>query len=329
MKRYAVLVDLQSERLGIEMFDKLIEEITRGGSVEYVKFYNYLAKRNGEFSSFIKEYGADIDLPMMSKKKVRIDMRQVIDAVRIASSNGNIDTFLLICSEVDGIYLVNELKKAGKRIEIAVTSSNSLSSKAHTEYLLDRFACVNESVANNGEKDGQKTLVDNSSDGAKTRERTRDGVKDAAKAELSDSEKEKTGERGGFAANRDEEYLEITKERCGYEDQSAVKKADNNIKKTVKPSDMYEENRILYGEGQREKEAIIASLKKVRGNESSIFPYSDIEKDDIDEKMAEIDRRLIKMINARKKESEESLNRLLGSELSDKDIEELIKKHLR
>ena len=45
--------------------------------------------------------------------------------------------------------------------------------------------------------------------------------------------------------------------------------------------------------------------------------------------MAEIDRRLIKMINARKKESEESLNRLLGSELSDKDIEELIKKHLR
>ncbi len=255
-------------------------------------------------------------------------MRQVIDAVRIASSNGNIDTFLLICSEVDGIYLVNELKKAGKRIEIAVTSSNSLSSKAHTEYLLDRFACVNESVAHNGEKDGQKTLVDNSSDGAKSG-RTRDSVKDAAEAELSDREKEKTGESGGFAANGDGEYLDITKESNGYEDQSAVKKADNNIKKAVKHSDMYEENRILYGGGQREKEAIIASLKKVRGNESSIFPYSDIEKDDIDEKMAEIDRRLIKMINARKKESEESLNRLLGSELSDKDIEELIKKHLR
>ena len=87
MKRYAVLVDLQSERLGIEMFDKLIEEITRGGSVEYVKFYNYLAKRNGEFSSFIKEYGADIDLPMMSKECMEVTDEQEEGAYRYAAGH--------------------------------------------------------------------------------------------------------------------------------------------------------------------------------------------------------------------------------------------------
>lgn len=338
MKRYAVLVDLQSERLGIEMFNKLIEEIKREGSVEYVKFYNYLAKRNSEFSTFIKEYGADIDLPMMSKKKVRIDMRQVIDAVRIASSNGNIDTFLLICSEVDGIYLINELKKAGKRIEVAVTSSNSLSSKAHTEYILDRFACVEENtVASNNNK-----TIREENCGKDTPEISNAKV---ARAKKIEAEPEAYAEKIGHSDKYEKDFRGVEN---GEEDIFGSIKKDRISSRTISNtsekeiesqndsfceeySDMHSENHILHGKRQLDKEAIIASLKsgKVRGEEDSIFPYSDIDTDEIDEKMAEIDRRLIKMINARKKESEESLNRLLQSDLTDKDIEELIKRHLR
>ena len=142
MVGYAVLIDLATIRIGAKMFRKLYDDLKSIGSIEYIKFYNYNTKRHREFRSLIKEYNIEVELREAGKKRVRVDIRQVIDAVRIAATCNNITNFFLVCSEVDAKYLFGELKKLGKYIEIGVTSPNTLSELAHKVYIFDRMVEV-------------------------------------------------------------------------------------------------------------------------------------------------------------------------------------------
>ena len=109
---YAVLVDLNSMRLSYDSFAKALSTID--GKVAYAKLYGYNNKRNNDFNNFIKTYGAEVALPVNNRKKVRIDIRQVIDAITIACTHKSVDAFFIICSELDSIAMINALKKLGK-----------------------------------------------------------------------------------------------------------------------------------------------------------------------------------------------------------------------
>ena len=133
---YAILVDLNSMRLSYDSFAKAIASLD--GKIAYAKLYGYNNKRNNDFNSFIKTYGAEVALPVNNRKKVRIDIRQVIDAVTIACTRINVDAFFIICSELDSIAMINSLKKLGKRVIMGIESPSFVAEQCDGYIILER-----------------------------------------------------------------------------------------------------------------------------------------------------------------------------------------------
>lgn len=133
---YAVLVDLNSMRLSYDSFSKAINQLD--GKVAYAKLYGYNNKRNNDFNSFIKTYGVEVALPISNRKKIRVDIRQVIDAITIACTHKNVDAFFIICSELDSIAMINALKKSGKRVVMGIQSPSFVAEQCDSYILLER-----------------------------------------------------------------------------------------------------------------------------------------------------------------------------------------------
>ncbi|MBD5086248.1 MAG: NYN domain-containing protein [Clostridiales bacterium] len=147
---YAVLVDLNSMRLSYESFAKALSQID--GKVAYAKLYGYNNKRNNDFNNFIKTYGVEIALPVSNRKKVRIDIRQVIDAMIIACTHKSVDGFFIICSELDSIAMINALKKLGKRVIMGIQSPSFVAEQCDGFVTLERMAGDNDDAAQPTEK---------------------------------------------------------------------------------------------------------------------------------------------------------------------------------
>ena len=135
---YAVLADLNSMRLSYESFSKALSQID--GKVAYAKLYGYNNKRNNDFNNFIKTYGAEVALPVNNRKKVRIDIRQVIDSIIIACTHKSVDGFFIICSELDSIAMINALKKLGKRVVMGIQSPSFVAEQCDAFVMLERSA---------------------------------------------------------------------------------------------------------------------------------------------------------------------------------------------
>ena len=133
---YAILVDLNSMRLSYDSFSKAIASLD--GKIAYAKLYGYNNKRNNDFNAFIKTYGAEVALPVNNRKKVRIDIRQVIDAVTIACTRSNVDAFFIICSELDSIAMINASKKLGKRVIMGIESPSFVAEQCDGHIMLER-----------------------------------------------------------------------------------------------------------------------------------------------------------------------------------------------
>ena len=147
---YAILVDLNSMRLSYESFAKAISQIE--GKIAYAKLYGYNNKRNSDFNNFIKTYGVEVALPVNNRKKVRVDIRQVIDSVIIACTHKNVDAFFIVCSELDSIAMINALKKLGKKVVMGIQSPSFVAEQC------DSFVMLERSVTDEDE-DKPKTVV--------------------------------------------------------------------------------------------------------------------------------------------------------------------------
>ena len=138
---YAVLVDLNSMRLSYDSFVKAMDKID--GKIAYAKLYGYNNKRNNDFNNFIKTYGVEVALPVSNRKKIRVDIRQVIDAVTIACTYKNVDAFFIICSELDSIAMINALKKLGKRVVMGIQSPSFVAEQCDSYIIMERVASSN------------------------------------------------------------------------------------------------------------------------------------------------------------------------------------------
>ena len=135
---YAVLVDLNSMRLSYDSFVKAMDKID--GKIAYAKLYGYNNKRNNDFNNFIKTYGVEVALPVSNRKKIRVDIRQVIDVITIACTYKNVDAFFIVCSELDSIAMVNALKKLGKRVVMGIQSPSFVAEQCDSYIMLERVA---------------------------------------------------------------------------------------------------------------------------------------------------------------------------------------------
>ncbi|MCR4661820.1 MAG: NYN domain-containing protein [Clostridia bacterium] len=114
-KTIALLIDLGSLRVSCEGFKKLYDEIAESYDIRYVKFYSYVAKRNRDFNEYIAAMGYDAVTPVASKRRNRLDTREVIDGTKL-SLNSSIDVVGIAFGEGDILPIVSELKFAGKDV---------------------------------------------------------------------------------------------------------------------------------------------------------------------------------------------------------------------
>ena len=85
--KIALLIDLASLRVSCEGFKKLTAEIEETYEIVNVKFYSYVAKRNRDFNEYIAAKGYDAVTPIASKRRNKLDTRQVIDGTLIGMSS--------------------------------------------------------------------------------------------------------------------------------------------------------------------------------------------------------------------------------------------------
>ncbi|MEG1609159.1 MAG: hypothetical protein RR348_04755, partial [Clostridia bacterium] len=133
---YAVLCDLNAINISFATFEKAVAQLD--GRVCFGKFYGYNAKRNNDYTSYIRQHSCDVAVPLANRKKVRVDIRQVIDATTLANSSAAIDGFFVICSHIDALPMIAALKSANKKVVIGVTSKSFLSEQCDETIILDR-----------------------------------------------------------------------------------------------------------------------------------------------------------------------------------------------
>lgn len=111
-KKYVVLADIESVRISYKTFAKALNELSNYGEIAACKFYGYSSKRSKDYDEFIRENNFDALSALPKKKRGRLDLRQVIDAVRLAQFP-NIDGFFLIYGQGDITPLIAYLKSYG------------------------------------------------------------------------------------------------------------------------------------------------------------------------------------------------------------------------
>ena len=146
----ACFIDLGAAKINFESFSLLLQEAEV--RCERVKFYGYNAKKNGDFNAYIRETGAEVALPLHNRKKVRVDIRQVVDSVACACKDRNVEAILLVCAEVDALPMIAAIKAEGKKVLIGVESESAVSDRCDGCYLIRKtFTEAKEAAAERGD----------------------------------------------------------------------------------------------------------------------------------------------------------------------------------
>ena len=149
-KRYVVLADIESVRVPFSVFASALEELSRIGEIAACKFYGYSAKRTKDYGEFIQENSYDALSALPKKRKGKLDLRQVIDAARLAQFP-NIDGFFLIYGNGDITPLIAYLKAYGKDVVAGVVEPDKNSVLCNKVIMLDANAST-QTVLNAGYK---------------------------------------------------------------------------------------------------------------------------------------------------------------------------------
>lgn len=149
-KKYVVLADIESVRVPFSVFASALEELSRIGEIAACKFYGYSAKRTKDYGEFIQENSYDALSALPKKRKGKLDLRQVIDAARLAQFP-NIDGFFLIYGNGDITPLIAYLKAYGKDVVAGVVEPDKNSVLCNKVIMLDAKAST-QTVLNAGYK---------------------------------------------------------------------------------------------------------------------------------------------------------------------------------
>lgn len=141
MKKYVVLADIESVRVPFSAFAAALEELSRFGEIAGCKFYGYSAKRTKDYGEFIQENSYDALSALPKKRKGKLDLRQVIDAARLAQFP-NIDGFFLIYGNGDITPLIAYLKAYGKDVIAGVVEPDKNSVLCNKVITLNANATV-------------------------------------------------------------------------------------------------------------------------------------------------------------------------------------------
>lgn len=146
-KKYVVLADIESVRVPYSVFASALEELSQFGEIAACKFYGYSAKRTKDYGEFIQENSYDALSALPKKRKGKLDLRQVIDAARLAQFP-NIDGFFIIYGNGDITPLIAYLKAYGKDVVAGVIEDDKNSVLCNKVIYLKEDETASEPVLN-------------------------------------------------------------------------------------------------------------------------------------------------------------------------------------
>ena len=138
-KKYVVLADIESVRVPYVAFEKAMEQLSRYGEIATCKFYGYSAKRTKDYKPFITENYYEALPTLKHKRKGKLDLRQVIDAVNIAN-NSQVDGFFLMYGQGDFQPLISWLKGSGYEVIAGIVEPDKNSELCSAVIKLDNAA---------------------------------------------------------------------------------------------------------------------------------------------------------------------------------------------
>jgi len=146
-KKYVVLADIESVRVPYAAFAVALQELSKIGEIAGCKFYGYSAKRTKDYGEFIQENSYDALSALPKKRKGKLDLRQVIDASRLAQFP-NIDGFFLIYGNGDITPLIAYLKAYGKDVIAGVLEPDKNSVLCNKVIILDLESTIQQVLPN-------------------------------------------------------------------------------------------------------------------------------------------------------------------------------------
>lgn len=115
--RIALLIDVDNVKITSETFDELYEKLYKLGDIVYCKFYGYNDRKHVYLQDTIFKYGYETAPFMRFKKRAsQLDIRIIVDAVKLNYTKPEINAFCIIAGQGDLIPLLVELKSSGKTV---------------------------------------------------------------------------------------------------------------------------------------------------------------------------------------------------------------------
>lgn len=143
--KIALLIDLASLRVSCDGYKKLAAEIEQKYDIVSVKFYSYVAKRNRDFNEYIAAKGYDAVTPIASRRRNKLDTRQVIDGTLIGI-NSTVDAVGFAVGDGDILPIVSFLKNKGKDV-VEINIEESVYTENFTEFIKVDLSYLREGYA--------------------------------------------------------------------------------------------------------------------------------------------------------------------------------------
>lgn len=135
-RKIIVLADIESVRVPFSSFDKALKQVAKNGEITSCKFYGYSAKRTKDYADFIADNNYDALTALPGKRKGKLDLRQVIDAVK-AAQYPNIGGFFIMYGKGNIKPLISYLKSLGMEVYAGVISPDENSEKCDQTIILE------------------------------------------------------------------------------------------------------------------------------------------------------------------------------------------------
>ncbi len=143
--KIALLIDLASLRISCDGYKKLAAEIEQKYDIVSVKFYSYVAKRNRDFNEYIAAKGYDAVTPIASRRRNKLDTRQVIDGTLIGI-NSTVDAVGFAVGDGDILPIVSFLKNKGKDV-VEINIEESIYTENFTAFIKVDLSYLREGYA--------------------------------------------------------------------------------------------------------------------------------------------------------------------------------------
>ena len=137
-RHIALLVDVDNVDVSLDNFHEILKVLKKQGAVDYIKLYGYNERKHTNWGDTITYLGIDTCTTMRFRKrnKSKLDLRIVVDALKINYTEPNINTFCIVAGRGDLVPLLTTLRISGKYLFEVMNFGSEINGHLFNEKIL-------------------------------------------------------------------------------------------------------------------------------------------------------------------------------------------------